>query len=128
MTTRPGQLDEISQAIGRLSGQVEGIERYMHDREHGLNNLSQKVDGLSSKFSSDIASAKGEISATLSTAVERMEARIQTIDDRVGALETIKDQQKGAKTAIGWLLQSPLIGWLVAAALFLTEWWKGAPR
>lgn len=128
MTTRPGQLDEISQAIGRLSGQVEGIERYMHDREHGLNNLSQKVDGLSSKFSSDIASAKGEISATLSTAVERMEARIQTIDDRVGALETIKDQQKGAKTAIGWLLQSPLIGWLVAATLFLTEWWKGAPR
>jgi archaellum component FlaC len=128
MPTRPGQLDEISQAIGRLSGQVEGIERYMHDREHGLNNLSQKVDGLSSKFSSDIASAKGEISATLSTAVERMEARIQTIDDRVGALETIKDQQKGAKTAIGWLLQSPLIGWLVAAALFLTEWWKGAPR
>lgn len=128
MPTRPGQLDEISQAIGRLSGQVEGIERYMHDREHGLNNLSQKVDGLSSKFSSDIASAKGEISATLSTAVERMEARIQTIDDRVGALETIKDQQKGAKTAIGWLLQSPLIGWLVAAVLFLAAWWKGSPR
>jgi archaellum component FlaC len=128
MAARQGQLDQISQAIGQLEGRFDGIERYMHDREHGLNNLSQKVDGLSSKFSSDIASAKGEISATLSTAVERMEARIQTIDDRVGALETIKEQEKGAKTALAWLLQSPLIGWLVAAALFLTEWWKGAPR
>lgn len=128
MAARQGQLDQISQAIGQLEGRFDGIERYMHDREHGLNNLSQKVDGLSSKFSSDIASAKGEISATLSTAVERMEARIQTIDDRVGALETIKEQEKGAKTALAWLLQSPLIGWLVAAALFLTAWWKGSPR
>jgi len=125
MPPRQGQLDQISQAIGQLEGRFDGIERYMHDREHGINNLSMKIDGLATKFSSDLAAAKAEINGTLSTAIERVEARIATIDERVSALETVKAKESGAKGVIVWLLQSPLIGWVVAAILFFTAWWKG---
>jgi uncharacterized membrane-anchored protein len=88
MPARTGQLDEISQAIGRLEGKVDALDVYTHEREHNIDNLRAMVNGLSAQMSRDVASAKGEISATLSTAIERVEARMQTIDDRVSALET----------------------------------------
>jgi predicted RNase H-like nuclease (RuvC/YqgF family) len=128
MPARTGQLDEISQAIGRLEGKVDALDVYTHEREHNIDNLRAMVNGLSAQMSRDVASAKGEISATLSTAIERVEARMQTIDDRVSALETIREQQRGASNIVSWTLQSPLVGWLVAAALFVAAWWKGQIR
>jgi len=124
----PGQLDQISEAIGEIRGTVSGIERYIHEERHGVRNLSQKVDGLSAQLSRDLAAAKGEIGASLTTAIERVEARIQTIDDRVSVLERGRERDTGAKGVIVWLLQSPLIGWIVAAILFFAAWWKGQPK
>ena len=112
-----GQLDEISQAIGRLAGQIEGIERYMHDREHGLNNLATKVEALGTRITRDIAAVEG-----------RIEGRIKAMDDRLVALELQQSREAGAKNVIVWLLQSPLIGWIAAAALFFAAWWKGSAR
>jgi chromosome segregation ATPase len=120
-----GQLDQISEAIGEIRGTVAGIERYIHEERHGVRNLGQKVEGLSSQMSREIAAAKGEIGATLSTAIERVEARIQTIDDRVSALESSRQREEGARGFLVWFLQSPLVGWLAAAALFAAAWWKG---
>ena len=108
MPARNGQLDEISEAIGGLRASVDGIEKYMHDREHGLNNLSQKVDALGVRIGKDIAAVEA-----------RLEARIQ-------ALEVAHQQTAGAKNLVVWILQSPLIGWIAAAALFFAAWMKGA--
>jgi hypothetical protein len=114
MPPRTGQLDEISEAIGRLSGQVESLDRYTHEREHGINNLSQKVEGLGVRITRDIASLEG-----------RIEGRIKTMDDRLIALEAANQRQAGAKSLGAFVLQSPLIGWLAAVALFVAAWWKG---
>jgi chromosome segregation ATPase len=124
MPEGPGQLDQISQAIGRLEGKLDALDHYTHEREHNISGLSAKVDGLSLQFSREIASAKGEIGGTLSTAIERVEARIQTIDDRVSILETIKDQEKGARNLAVWFLRSPVVGWLFGAAVIVLAWWK----
>lgn len=121
----PGQLDQISEAIGEIRGTVAAIERYIHEERHGVRNLSQKVEGLSSQFSRDIAAAKGEIGASLATAIERVEARIHTIDERVAILERTKERETGARGLIAWLLQSPLVGWMFAAAVLVATWWKG---
>lgn len=125
MPGRAGQLDEISEAIGEIRGTVAGIERYIHEERHGVRNLSQKVDGLSSQFSRDLAAAKGEIGATLATTIERVEARIQTIDDRVSVLERTNERETGARGVALWMLQSPVMGWVAAALLAFAAWWKG---
>lgn len=118
MAPRPGhQLDEISEAIGRLSGQVESLDRYTHDREHGLNNLIQKVEALGVRITRDIAAVEG-----------RIEGRIKAMDDRLIALERAQQRDAGAKNLAVWFLQSPLIGWIAAAVLFFAAWWKGAAR
>lgn len=128
MAGRDGQLDEISAAIGEIRGTVAELGRYIHEERHGTRNIAQKVEAISSQISRDIAAAKGEISATVAVAIERVEARIQTIDERVGALEAIKEQERGAKTLLMWIIQSPLIGWIAAAALFAAAWWKGTAK
>lgn len=106
---RPGQLDEISEAIGLVKGQLAGIERYMHEREHGLNNLVQKVDGLGVRITRDIAAVEG-----------RIEGRIKAMDDRLLALERAQQRETGARNAIAIILKSPAIGWLAGAAI--TAW------
>jgi hypothetical protein len=128
MAPRQGQLDDISVMLGELRASVKGIEKYMHDREHGLRNLSQEVKGMSVQFSKELAAAKGEINAGLSTALQKVEASIEIIDGRVTALERTKEQERGAKTALMVILQSPLLAWLVAAAVLVATWWKGQGR
>jgi septal ring factor EnvC (AmiA/AmiB activator) len=113
MAAREGQLDEISQAIGRLSGQVDSLDRYTHEREHSINDLVQKVEALGTRITRDIAAVEG-----------RIEGRIKAMDDRIVALELAKQREAGAKNLVVWLLQSPLIGWLAAAVLFFAALWK----
>jgi hypothetical protein len=38
MPPRLGQLDQISQAIGRLEGKVDALDHYTHEREHNIDN------------------------------------------------------------------------------------------
>lgn len=111
----PGQLDEISQAIGRLEGAIGGIEKYIHDRRHDDANLAQKIEALGARITRDIAAVEG-----------RIEGRIKAMDDRLAAVEREHHQANGAKSLVVWLLQSPLIGWFAAALLVFAEWWKGA--
>jgi hypothetical protein len=108
-----GQLDEISQAIGHLSGQVEALDRYTHDREHGINNLVQKVEALGVRITRDIAAVEG-----------RIEGRIKAMDDRLMALELAGQRDVGAKNLITWILQSPLVGWIAAGVLAFLAIWK----
>lgn len=110
---RPGQLDEISEAIGRLSGHMESLDRYTHEREHGLNNLAQKVDGLGVKIASDIAGLRAEIRADL-----------DSLSTRVAKLEAADIRAVTTKGNLIWVLQSPLLAWLTAAAVMLAAWWK----
>jgi DNA-binding FrmR family transcriptional regulator len=110
----PGQLDQISEAIGRLNGQIDGIEKYIHDKRHDDANVAQKVEALGTRITRDIAAVEG-----------RIEGRIKAMDDRLVALELAQSREAGAKNLAVWLLQSPLIGWIAAAVMFAAVWWKG---
>jgi hypothetical protein len=110
----PGQLDEISEAIGRLKGQIDGIEKYIHEKRHDDANVAQKVEALGTRITRDIAAVEG-----------RIEGRIKAMDDRLVALELAQSREAGAKNLAVWLLQSPLIGWIAAAVMFAAVWWKG---
>lgn len=113
----PGQLDEISEAIGRLKGQIDGIEKYIHEKRHDDANVAQKVEALGTRITRDIAAVEG-----------RIEGRIKAMDDRLIALELQQSREAGAKNLAVWMLQSPLIGWIAAAVLFFAAWWKGTAK
>lgn len=115
MPPRSGQLDEISQSIGRLEGLVEGVEKYIHDKRHDDANVAQKVEALGTRITRDIAAVEG-----------RIEGRIKAMDDRLLLVERAQQQQAGAKNLVTWLLQSPLIGWIAAGLMFLATLWKRA--
>lgn len=110
MPPRVGQLDEISEAIGRISGQVEALDRYTHEREHGINNLAQKVEALGTRITRDIAAVEG-----------RIEGRIKAMDDRLLKLEQAKDRRDGALGLVEWFVRNwpTVIGFLVLMAVVL---------
>jgi hypothetical protein len=87
-----GQLDEISQAIGRLSGQVEGIEKYIHDKRHDDANVSQKVDGLGTQITREVARMKAEL-----------QVQLDAMDRRVAMLEADKLRREGAVGLVEWI-------------------------
>lgn len=109
MPPRAG-LDEISESIGRLSGQFESIERYMHEREHGINNLVQKVEGLGTRITRDIAAVEG-----------RIEGRIKAMDDRLIALERARERRDGALGLVEWSIKNwqGVAGYIVLIAIVL---------
>lgn len=108
MPPRSGQLDQISEAIGELKGSVKAIETYVHEGRHGVNNLSQKVDGLGVQIGRDVAALKAELRVD-----------IEALSNRVRALEDSQNKQTGAKSLVVWFLQSPLVAWISAAVLFV---------
>jgi methyl-accepting chemotaxis protein len=114
---RTGQLDQISQAIGRIEGKVEGIEQYNHEREHGIRDMTQAVNGVGALVSREVAKLKVEIKV-------EFDAYRKSNDARVEALERQAAREEGAKSVVVWFLQSPLIGWIAAAVLFFIGWWK----
>lgn len=119
MPGRAGQLDEISEAIGEIRGTLNAVEKYIHTREHGINNLSQKVEALGTKFSGDLAAAKAEISVGVTTAIEKVEARLQIIDERVTALETAQARDDGQRSVWVEILKSPIVAGTIGGILAL---------
>jgi septal ring factor EnvC (AmiA/AmiB activator) len=111
-----GELDQLSQAIGRLEGLVEGIDRYTHEREHNIANLASKVDGLSQQITREVTRMKAEL-----------QVQLDAMDRRIAALEATGQQNAGAKNLVIWFLQSPLIGWIAAGILAFIALWKGKP-
>lgn len=109
MPPRSGQLDQISEAIGRLAGQVEGIEKYIHDKRHDDANVSQKIDGLGTQITREVARMKAEL-----------QVQLDAIDRRVASLEADKLRREGAVGLIEWVgknypflgLCIILIGWV----------------
>lgn len=108
MPTRTGQLDQISQAIGGLQSSVEAIERYMHDREHGLNNLAQKFDALGVRIAKDIAAVEG-----------RIEGRIVAMNGRIDVLEKAREREDASKSVWKWLIAT-----LIALAAVVAGFWR----
>jgi|SRR5579875_814229 len=90
-------LQAIVMAIGRLEGR-------MGEAIHTANNTASKVDALAEKVA---------VSSNIPQ-------RVEDLDQRVTVLETDKSRRDGAMGVGGWILRSPLLGWLATA--FVALW------
>lgn len=90
-------LDTTGMMLGELKGQ-------MRELIHNVNNMSMKLDGLTREV----------------VGAQDLPHKVDALDRRVTELETDKNRRDGAMGFGGWLLKSPIVGWLVGAAL--TAW------
>ena len=87
-------------ATGMMLGEMKG---QMRELIHNVNTLSAKMDSLTER----VVGAAG------------LPGRVKELEDRVAVLEADKNKRDGAMSIGGWLLRSPLIGWLATAAVML---------
>ena len=102
-------LNGIFKELGELVAEVRTLK-------HSSNNTGQKLDAVGEKI--------GKLE-TLAVTVEELVRDRDDHEMRLKHLERTDVRDEGARGVILWLLQSPVIGWLVAAALFVAAWWKG---
>src|SRR5687767_9941975 len=129
----PPRQDQLGERISGLEAKVDGMDRYAHEKWHDLNNTLQPLALLPEKMTRDIAKMQGsfqgqinsvskDIERTITSAIENaimpINKAVTDLDSRVSALEKQHEQETGAKNLLSWFLQSPLVGWLVAAGLF----------
>jgi hypothetical protein len=113
-----GKLDEISLRIGELSG-------YVHEHRHGVNNLSAKFDAVALDMTRRVEALDVKMTIRIDEINANLTTRLEAANARIGVLESIQDQQKGARNLASWLLQSPVVAWLAALAGLIAAFWTG---
>lgn len=128
----PPRQDQLGERLSGLEAQVAGFEKYEHQRWHDLNNTLQPLTGLPLQLTREIAKMQGtfdgriaaitreierSITAAVEKAIEPLNARIATLEAKVEALETSKQQETGAKNLIILFMRSPVVSGFIAALL-----------
>lgn len=111
-----GQLDEISQKIGELTA-------YTHEHRHGVNNLSAKFDALALDIVRRVEALDTKMTIRIDEVVKTLTAENGALSARVALLEAAAEREKGMRGTVHWILHSPLVGWLVALAVFFLGLW-----
>jgi len=94
--TQSAELNALAVKVGEISGQLREVV-------HSVNNVAQKVDGMSEKL------------LTAPT-----QADIQSLAARVALLEAEKNRTDGAKGVFAAVMRSPMAAW--AAAIIAAIW------
>lgn len=95
-------LDTTGMMLGEMKGQ-------MRELIHNVNNLASKMDSLTER----VVGAAG------------LPAKVKELEERVTVLEADRHKRDGAMSFGGWLLKSPLLGWLATAGVALWAILKG---
>lgn len=104
-----GHDNQNAMILGEMRGQLREVV-------HGLNNMSQKFDGLTREVV--------QLSA-LATIVGKLEAVVEALDIRIKTLETHQSKQTGSTDTLKTILASPLLPWLFFAAVMIYAALKG---
>lgn len=102
MPSRAPSDPETAMMLGEMRGQLRELI-------HNQNNQVMKNDAIAR------ALAK----------LESLPEDIAEIKDRLTALERDKDRRDGAMGFGSWLLKSPVVAWLMAAAVVVWTWLRG---
>lgn len=107
------EISHLAGEVGKLSGQVRELI-------HQGNNTSQKLEFI------------GPEVTKLQGTVGRLEKDFSEfkceMKKEMGELKASELKRAGAQGFIQWFLQSPVIGWIVAACLFFAAIWAREHR
>lgn len=117
MPPRTGQLDEISEKIGR-------IDAYVHEGRHGINNLSQKLDALSLEQAKRHEALKLELAAQMDKIAAGLRAEIANAVARISKLEDRNTRDDGARSVKQWIIDHSPWATLAAIVAAAAAWLK----
>lgn len=98
----PGE--QMPQDVTNLAVMVGEMRGQLREAVHTLNNVSGKIDGLTREV----------------VGLGPLAAEIADLKGRITALELTGSRQAGATGVVQTILKSPMLGWLVGAAI--TAW------
>ncbi len=94
--TQSAELNALAVKVGEISGQLREVV-------HSVNNMAQKVDGMSERM-----------------LTSPTQADFQSLAARVALLEAEKNRTDGAKGVFAAVMRSPMAAW--AAAIVAGIW------
>ncbi len=94
--TQSAELNALAVKVGEISGQLREVV-------HSVNNMAQKVDGMSERM-----------------LTSPTQADFQSLAARVALLEAEKNRTDGAKGVFAAVMRSPMAAW--AAAIIAAIW------
>jgi hypothetical protein len=105
----PDSLYALGKEIGELIGAVR-------QNNHNLNNLSMKVDALA-----HVATIQESMLEQSRLLVEEL----REIKHKVENLETKENRREGATGVVGFLIRTPMLGWMAAFAAWIWAYVNG---
>lgn len=99
--TQSAELNALAVKVGEISGQLREVV-------HSVNNMAQKVDGMSERM-----------------LTSPTQADFQALAARVALLEAEKNRNDGAKGVLAAIMQSRFAAWTAAAAAVAFAAFKG---
>lgn len=94
--TQSAELNALAVKVGEISGQLREVV-------HSVNNMAQKVDGMSERM-----------------LTSPTQSDFQALAARVAALEADKNRSDGAKGVLAAVMRSPMAAW--GAAIIAAIW------
>jgi uncharacterized membrane protein len=124
-----GQLDEISQAIGR-------VDAYVHEFRHGTNELKAMVNGaevaaekrhvtLKLELSSQLERGLDSVRADMAKGLDALRADLRGIDNRVSDLEKTRIRQEAQISTWAWIIDKWPFAALAAVLSTVVAWANG---
>lgn len=106
------ELDPASMIMGELKGQFAALEKYIHNRFHDQAQQTQ----VQYRYLETILK---ELKAVSDANRQANTASHEELEERVSALEAVNTKRDGLLGGLDWLMKSPLVAWIAAAALWL---------
>lgn len=105
---RASEIHALRQVADAISLQGRQVLLHMEANTKAMERLSGRIDGMSERLVKLEAQKHG-------LEIEKVNAAMAGLAQRIDNLESTRDQQKGAKAFVDWVRQTA--PWLVAASL-----------
>lgn len=99
--TQSNELNALAVKVGEISGQLREVI-------HSVNNMAQKVDGMTERL----------LTSPTTADFEKLERRVE-------ALEAERHRNDGAKGVLGAVMKSPVAAWIAAVVAAAYGAFKG---
>lgn len=98
----PPQGESTALMLGEIRGQLR-------EAIHNMSNQSMKIDAIGEKLAK----------------LDGVPDQLAKLDERIASLEADRYRRDGAMGFGGWLLKSPVVAWMAAAAVTAWAYLKG---
>jgi len=111
------EIHAMRQVADAIALQGKQVSAHMEANTRAMERLGERVEGMNSRLIRLEEQKHGR-------EIERLVGWIEKIDSRIDKMQSLHDQQKGAKALVDWLRQTAPWIFAVGAAAIAAAGWK----